>query len=152
MIELTFKCSECLVEAKKERDFPHAESCPHYVLVSSEKFMDVWRLPMETYDDLTFVGEHCQDLLKKLLLEGESFDGKRPFGNSGWFTFFEIAFVKHGVVKGDLNETGDNLWCNDWTGDSEEVRRKVYSESKRITRQTKQVLMLVIDHFFERNT
>ncbi len=50
------------------------------------------------------------DYFKKLLItmwrEGESFSGKRPFGNSGWEYDVYKPLIVAGVVEGSLDEYG----------------------------------------------
>lgn len=45
-------------------------------------------------------------LLAAVWDEGEGFSGKRPFGNSGWHGDFDQAFIKAGLVPGQLDEDG----------------------------------------------
>lgn len=45
-------------------------------------------------------------LLAKLWKEEEGFNGKRPFGNSGWQRDVEAALIKAGAVSGKLDEDG----------------------------------------------
>lgn len=51
-----------------------------------------------------------RDYLKALLLgvwkEGEGFDGKRPFGDSGWDSDVYVSLVKAGLVDGHVDEDG----------------------------------------------
>jgi len=56
-------------------------------------------------DDLTIKG-YLRLLLATLWNEGESFSGKRPFGNSGWEYDLYLPLVKAGVVVGELDEDG----------------------------------------------
>lgn len=52
-----------------------------------------------------------RDYLKQLLIEvwdkGESFSGKRPFGNSGWEYDLYYVLVKNGYVTGYINQYGE---------------------------------------------
>lgn len=41
------------------------------------------KLPENDADALT-VRDYLKELLASVLIQGESFSGKRPFGNSGW--------------------------------------------------------------------
>jgi len=56
-------------------------------------------------DDLTIKG-YLRLLLATVWNEGESFSGKRPFGNSGWEYDLYLPLVKAGVVVGELDEDG----------------------------------------------
>lgn len=49
---------------------------------------------------------YLKALLSKLWNEGESFSGKRPFGNSGWEHDLYLALVTAGHVKGAIDEDG----------------------------------------------
>jgi hypothetical protein len=44
------------------------------------------------------IGEYLGTLLLTLWQEGESFNGKRPFGNSGWEYDVYRGLIKAGVV------------------------------------------------------
>lgn len=54
------------------------------------------------------IGKNCTvraylaKLLCTLIEEEESFSGKRPFGNSGWFWGFYEPLVKSGLVAGEF--------------------------------------------------
>ena len=52
------------------------------------------------------VGEYLAQLLVQVWIEEEGFDGKRPFGNSGWKAEVWVALIRHGLVLGTLNEDG----------------------------------------------
>lgn len=71
-----------------------------------------YTLPPKQALDLRF---YCHDLrakitirewfrivLLKLWEEGESFSGKRPFGNSDWEGVFEVVLIRHGCVEGNI--------------------------------------------------
>lgn len=45
-------------------------------------------------------------LLMNVWIDGEGFNGKRPFGNSGWQGDFDRAFIRAGWVDGTLDEDG----------------------------------------------
>jgi hypothetical protein len=46
------------------------------------------------------------ELLAKVWEQGEGFNGKRPFGNSGWENDLYLPLVAGGFVKGELDEDG----------------------------------------------
>lgn len=48
-----------------------------------------------------------KDLLTMVLLQGEQFDGKRPWGDSGWEFDIYRAMVLNGFIKGTVDEYGD---------------------------------------------
>jgi hypothetical protein len=52
------------------------------------------------------VGEYLARLLSEVWREGEGFDGKRPFGNSGWEYEVYGALAKAGLIRGDFDEDG----------------------------------------------
>lgn len=62
-------------------------------------------LPMQKNDA---EAETIRDYLTKLLMtvwqEGESFSGKRPFGNSDWQYDLYKPLIKAGVIKGELDD------------------------------------------------
>jgi len=69
-------------------------------------------LPMSSNDArATNIGEYLRALLATLLDEGESFSGKRPFGNSGWEYDLYKPLIVAGLVQGSLDGDGyiDNL-------------------------------------------
>ena len=51
------------------------------------------------------IKEYLIELLKAVWEEGESFSGKRPFGNSGWEGELYASLVKQGLVEGDSELT-----------------------------------------------
>jgi len=55
----------------------------------------------------TNIREYLVELLAQLWQEGESFSGKRPFGNSGWDWELYGALYDAGHVKGRRDEYGD---------------------------------------------
>jgi len=69
--------------------------------------MDILKCPMPPNDaDAATVGEYLSLLLSTLWLQGESFSGKRPFGNSGWHYDVYLALIRAGIVEGVLDEDG----------------------------------------------
>ncbi len=52
------------------------------------------------------VGQYLFNLTSKVWFEQEGFDGKRPFGNSGWNHDIFHALLLNGVVDGVLDEHG----------------------------------------------
>lgn len=48
-----------------------------------------------------------KDLLTMVLLQGEEFSGKRPWGDSGWEFDIYRAMVLNGFIKGAVDEYGD---------------------------------------------
>jgi hypothetical protein len=58
-------------------------------------------------DDTTTLRDYLTDLLIQVIVEEESFNGKRPFGNSGWLYNFPLPLVATGAIKGTINEIGD---------------------------------------------
>jgi len=42
------------------------------------------------------------DLISKVITEAEGFNGKRPYGDSGWEYEFEEAMEYHGVAMDDV--------------------------------------------------
>ncbi len=54
----------------------------------------------------TSVREYLLELLWKLWCEGESFSGKRPFGNSGWDYDLYKPLIKSKIITGRLDSYG----------------------------------------------
>ena len=52
------------------------------------------------------VREYFRDLLRRLWDEGEGFSGKRPYGDSGWWSDIWVGMVKAGIFEGTLDEDG----------------------------------------------
>lgn len=50
--------------------------------------------------------QYFYDLMSTLWCEGEGFNGKRPFGNSGWDYEIYIPLVRAGLVKGRIDDDG----------------------------------------------
>ena len=68
---------------------------------------EILTLPMEPNDSgATTIGGYLRELLHQLWREGEGFNGKRPFGNSGWENDLHCALVKGGAVEGVLDAEG----------------------------------------------
>lgn len=58
------------------------------------------------------IREYLKTLLTTLWEEGEGFDGKRPFGNSGWEYDLYKALIKAGVCGGEFDEYGCIKYVN----------------------------------------
>lgn len=69
---------------------------------------DLLLVPMQENDaGAATVGGYLHALLRTLWREGESFSGKRPFGNSGWESELHRALIAAGKVEGgELDEDG----------------------------------------------
>jgi len=67
------------------------------------KSEDVLKLPMRENDaDADNIGEYLAALLCGVIVETEGFSGKRPFGNSGWYSDLKFALVKGKAVMGKI--------------------------------------------------
>lgn len=69
---------------------------------------DVLQFKMEfnhTSEQITIL-EFLKRLMLELWSEEDGFDGKRPFGNSGWTWSVYTALVKHGALPGSLDSEG----------------------------------------------
>lgn len=63
--------------------------------------------PMQRDDaHATTVGDYLHRLLTRLWDDGDTFDGKRPFGNSDWPLEVAAALIASGLVSGSLDEHG----------------------------------------------
>jgi len=71
-------------------------------------------LPMGENDaDAATIREYLIALLAALWDEKEGFNGKRPFGNSGWDGDFVAALIQAGAIEGELDEDGYIVRCDD---------------------------------------
>lgn len=52
------------------------------------------------------IKEYFHDLLKMVWIEQEGFDGKRPWGNSGWDFDVYVPLIKAGLIAGKLDKEG----------------------------------------------
>lgn len=50
--------------------------------------------------------EYFKKLLTQLWIDEESFNGKRPFGNSGWQYDVYTSLIKHGLIPGKIDFFG----------------------------------------------
>lgn len=69
--------------------------------------IDALNLKVETDIGTVTIREYLYALLKKLWVHGESFNSKRPFGNSGWQNPLKKPLIEAGFVKGKI-VTKDN--------------------------------------------
>lgn len=81
---------------------------------------EILNLPFESRDiGETTVRGYFKALLNSVLKNGESFSGKRPFGNSGWEYDIAEPLVKAGIVAGSFGEPYEDdapeLEEVDWT-------------------------------------
>ena len=67
-------------------------------------------------DDLT-IGGYFELLLSTLFQETECFNGKRPFGNSGWEYDLYKPLIKAGAMPGTIDEDGYIDECDNAAGD-----------------------------------
>ncbi len=63
------------------------------------------RFSSDAGSDLS-VREYLRMLLMGVWDEGECFNGKRPFGNSGWESDIYDPLVKAGFIDGTINQHG----------------------------------------------
>jgi hypothetical protein len=64
----------------------------------------VLNLPLANNDaEAATVRDYLIKLLEKVWDEGEGFNGKRPFGNSGWDDDLHQPLVTNGLVDGRLD-------------------------------------------------
>jgi hypothetical protein len=85
-------------------DKDHIRSALAVDAAGSPEAMSILDIPMGENDaDAATVEDYLKTLLIKLWEDGESFSGKRPFGNSGWEHDLWRALAKAGKVKGDEN-------------------------------------------------
>jgi hypothetical protein len=74
----------------------------------------ILEVPMQENDaEAATIGDYFRALLSTLWTEGESFSGKRPFGNSGWDYDIYTALVKEKVVNGKIDQEGSLIQCDE---------------------------------------
>ena len=73
--------------------------------MTTERILDIRFFSNDLNEELT-IAEYLKILLTTLWIEEESFDSKRPFGNSGWQYEIYGALIKEGVLSGTLDEDG----------------------------------------------
>lgn len=61
-------------------------------------------MPQPNDADATTIGDYLIKLLAKVWEENECFNGKRPFGNSGWDYDLYPPLIAAGLVSGELDE------------------------------------------------
>jgi hypothetical protein len=64
------------------------------------------KLPIDPDDPEETILDYLHKLLKTLWEEGEGFNGKRPFGDSGWEYQLYEPLVRAGFVEGEIDEDG----------------------------------------------
>lgn len=80
--------------------------------------MNVLDAPMLDHDtEAKTVGEFMGLLAIEVWKWGESFSGKRPFGNSDWAYYVYASIAEAGLMEAEKDEWG---W---WRWESEESRR-----------------------------
>lgn len=63
------------------------------------------------------IKDYLIDLLDSLWDEKECFNGKRPFGNSGWQFDIFAALVEADIINGKIDEDGNLEECNNDLGE-----------------------------------
>jgi hypothetical protein len=69
--------------------------------------------PNENDARATTVREYLVALLARLWDQKEAFNGKRPFGNSGWEGDVYLALLQAGLIQGSVDEDGFIVECDD---------------------------------------
>lgn len=75
------------------------------------------------------IRDFFKELLATLFKEGEGFNGKRPFGNSGWDYDLCDCLAQNGIIDG---ECSDNFGFTVWDYDSKEAERKILELIKEL--------------------
>lgn len=73
------------------------------------------------------IREFFKKLLTTLFEQGETFNGKRPFGNSGWDWDLKICLCQNSIIEATYSEKYD-----DWDFDTEEVDNKILELIKEL--------------------
>lgn len=90
--------------------------------------LKVLRTPMRENDaQCSTIGEYLIALSQGVWYDGESFSGKRPFGNSGWENDIYDALVIAKLVDGSIDsyDDWDEVCCNDKKA-ADELINKAY--------------------------
>lgn len=75
------------------------------------------------------VGGYLAALLTEVLTETEEFDGKRPFGNSGWDDDIYIALTQAGLITGMIFD--EDGYVESWSGEDELAARSLVLAAAR---------------------
>lgn len=74
---------------------------------------EILDLPMEDNDaDAKTIGDYFHHVAFQVWVQGEGFDGKRPFGNSGWRRAVEKAMIKARAIEASFDEDGHIKTCD----------------------------------------
>ncbi len=93
--------------------------------------MSILDLPMKDNDArVETVGEYLSELLRILWIEEEGFNGKRPFGNSGWQSEVYDTLASSGVIKAE-NVSDDDEY-EEWEYDTHEAEMIVLDAIKEL--------------------
>ena len=68
---------------------------------------DVKDLIVNLDGELLTIKDYLKKLLEELWTYGESFSGKRPFGDSGWVRDLYNPLIGAGVIEGGIDEWGE---------------------------------------------
>jgi len=71
-----------------------------------ERILDLPVDPEYLPEGVTTIRSYLIRLLSDVWKDGEGFNGKRPFGNSGWESDLMTPLVRAGLVEGKLDEDG----------------------------------------------
>lgn len=79
---------------------------PVYLAPERDPIEDILDLPLKPDNDSgeANIRDYLNLLLFKVLDEQEGFNGKRPFGNSGWIYDLYFPLIKYGYIEGELLE------------------------------------------------
>lgn len=75
--------------------------------MDNKKFQDALnsRFDSDAGKNIT-IRDYLMKLLTKVWIEGEEFNGKRPFGYSSWEYDLYQPLIKYGFIEGKLDEDG----------------------------------------------
>lgn len=102
---------------------------------------EVLALQIENYPEPCSLRELLKNLLLKLIEEGEGFNGKRPFGDSGWMFGIWIAFHKGGYIGATTYkyDPDDEEYEYEFTDDQEEAAHGLLAAAiTHMCKETKQ--------------
>jgi hypothetical protein len=89
---------------------------------------EILATPMQQPNDAeaATIRDYLVKLLADLWSEQESFDSKRPFGNSCWENDLYLALVKAGIVEGVVDDEG---WLDEMDDEAEEKANQLIAQA-----------------------
>ena len=80
--------------------------------MNTDEILDLKFLSGDLHKEVT-IREFFYELLKAVWEGGESFNGKKPFGNSGWTGDLKACLVKNKLIDGEIDAEGYMESCDE---------------------------------------